>query len=512
MMQNDVKTGEAPRSSALLTPLEMQDADRLTIAAGTSGIALMERAGQAVATLTTQRYPAAKTVALLAGPGNNGGDAFVAARLLREAGRSVRLYLLGSRDDLRGDAALAASSCPVDAEPLRRFDPDEADVVIDGLFGAGLARAIEGEAAAAIETLNASNKPVVAIDLPSGVSGLSGETLGIAVRSRHTVTFFRRKPGHLLQPGRTLCGETIVAGIGIDPTVLDRIAPRAFANEPALWLGAMPWPDAVGHKYDRGHAVVFSGGTIRTGAARMTAAAALRVGAGLVTLYSPAAALLVNASHLTAIMLDRCDDSSELAERLADERLNTFAIGPGFGIGPKAVAFALAVLEAGRHLVIDADAITSFKAEPDRLMAAIRGGKGQTVLTPHGGEFVRLFPDIAAAPASKLERVRQAAERAGAVIVLKGSDTVVAAPDGRASISGLDAPYLATAGTGDVLAGMITGLLAQRMPAFEAASAAVWIHAEAGRRSGPGLIAEDLPTEIVPVLRGLRDERLSPSV
>jgi ADP-dependent NAD(P)H-hydrate dehydratase / NAD(P)H-hydrate epimerase len=481
----------------------MQTADRLTIEAGVAGIVLMETAGRAVFEALRRRFPHARSVAVLAGPGNNGGDAFVVARLLAEAGAAVRFHLLGERGTLTGDAALAAAAAIFSVEPLSNFDPVSVDLIVDGLFGAGLARAVEGAAREAIEKANAGSRPIVAIDLPSGVSGLSGAVMGAAIEAALTVTFFRRKPGHLLEPGRSLCGETIVADIGVPDTVLDAIAPKTFANEPDLWRDAFAAPNHAGHKYDRGHAVVFSGGATKTGAGRMAAAAALRIGAGLVTVFAPASALFVNAAHLTAIMLQRCEDETELAEHLTDGRLSVFVIGPGFGIGGKARAFVAAMLAADRQVVIDADAISSFKDELDALTAAVRASGGSAVLTPHAGEFARLFPDIAAGDGSKLDKARAAAERSGAVVVLKGSDTVIAATDGRAAINGTGTPFLATAGSGDVLAGMIGGLLAQKLPAFEAAAAAVWMHGVAAQGFGPGLIAEDLPNRLPTVLREL---------
>ncbi|KAB0676688.1 NAD(P)H-hydrate dehydratase [Aureimonas leprariae] len=489
--------------AALLTPAEMQAADRLTIDAGLPGIVLMEQAGIAVADAVRERFPGVRSVALLAGPGNNGGDAFVVGRILGQSGIAVRLHLLGEQEALRGDAALATKAFGRPVEPLEAFDPSSVDLVIDGLFGAGLAREIDGVARGAIEKANASGRPIVAIDLPSGVSGTSGAVLGVAAKAALTVTFFRRKPGHLLEPGRSLCGETIVADIGISPSVLDTIRPTAFANEPSLWREAFAAPAHAGHKYDRGHAVVFSGGATRTGAGRMSATAALRIGAGLVTVFSPASALLVNAAHLTAVMLQRCEDQAELEEHLQDTRLNAFVIGPGFGIGEKARVFVLSLLAAGRHVVIDADAISSFKDDVGSLFAAVRSSGGSAVLTPHAGEFARLFRDIADGDGSKLDKARAAAERSGAVVVDKGSDTVVAAPDGRAAINATGTPYLATAGSGDVLAGMIAGLLSQKLPAFDAACAAVWLHGRAAEGFGPGLIAEDLPSLIPGVMAGL---------
>ena len=497
--------------AALLTPMEMGAADRGTISAGTLGIVLMERAAAAVAKSAMERFEPAGRIALLAGPGNNGGDAYAAAVILRQAGRDVTLFQLTPPMTLSGDAAIAAAAYHGPAEALPAFRPDEFGLVVDGLFGAGLSRPLEGEVAEMVARLNAAATPVLAIDLPSGISRTSGAVLGAAVEADATVTFFRRKPGHLLEPGRSHCGETIVADIGIPTNVLEEIAPKTFENRPALWRSALVLPSEAGHKYDRGHAVVFSGSASQTGAARMAATAALRAGAGLVTVFSPANAILVNAAHLTAVMLKRCGDAAELQERLADGRLNAFVLGPDFGAGEGARAYAAAVLAAGRRLVLDADGITAFQDEKEALFEIAReaafkqtDGEPALVLTPHAGEFKRLFPDLAeAGDLSKLDRARQAAARSNAVVVLKGRDTVIAAPDGCAAINASGTSWLATAGTGDVLTGIIAAQLAQRTPSFEAAAAGVWMHGKAAEAFGPGLIAEDLPNMLPKVLAEL---------
>ncbi|MGD9502661.1 MAG: NAD(P)H-hydrate dehydratase [Methyloceanibacter sp.] len=484
----------------LLTAEEMSRADALAIAGGVAGATLMENAGRAVAEEVARRFPDAEGVAVLCGPGNNGGDGFVAARHLKERGYKVRLGFDGDEARLPADAAAMARRYEGRREPLDAALIAGADVVVDGVFGAGLARPIEGKLARLIESVNASSLPVVAIDVPSGVDGTTGEVRGTAIRAVATVTFFRRKPGHLLLPGRRHCGAVSLADIGIPASVLGGIASKTFANEPALWRGAFPWPGPDSHKYTRGHAVVVSGPVYSTGAARLGARGALRIGAGLVTVASPRDALEVNATALTAIMVREADDARGLASLLSDRRKNAALIGPGAGVGERLKDMVLAALRSDAAIVLDADALTSFAEDAGALFTAIAARPGPVVLTPHDGEFARLFPDLA--PLPKLERARAGAARAGATLVLKGADTVVAGHDGRASINAMTSPFLATAGSGDVLGGMILGLLAQAMPAFEAASAAVWLHGAAAAAFGPGLIAEDLP-EILPNL--LRD-------
>jgi len=485
-----------------LTAEEMGEADRIAIAGGIPGLTLMENAGRAVADEVARRFPDAGTVAVLCGPGNNGGDGFVAARHLAERGYKVRLAFKGDPTRLPPDAAANAKRFAGAREPLTADILAGADVVVDGLFGAGLTRPIEGDYAVLIEAVNASSLPVVAIDVPSGIDGTTGEVRGVAIEAQATVTFFRLKPGHLLLPGRLHCGEVTLAEIGTPASVLDAIKPKIFADVPALWLAHFPWPTPRGHKYARGHAVVVSGPRYSTGAARLGARGALRVGAGLVTVASPRDALAVNASELTAIMVREADDARALTSLLEDERRNAVLIGPGVGVGERTKALVLAALASQAAVVLDADAITSFAGDAAKLFAAIAKRAAPVALTPHDGEFARLFGDITRP--SKLERARQASARSGAILLLKGSDTVVAAPDGTASINATTSPWLATAGSGDVLAGMVLGLLAQRMPPFAAVSAAVWLHGAAAKAFGPGLIAEDLPEMLPQVLRGLQ--------
>jgi ADP-dependent NAD(P)H-hydrate dehydratase / NAD(P)H-hydrate epimerase len=491
----------------VLTTAEMERADRLTIAAGTPGFALMLSAGQAVAEAAMELVEQGPIV-VVAGRGNNGGDGFVAAAELAARGREVSVILLCERDSLQGDAASAARGWK---HPVLPFNPQAIGrpaLIIDALFGAGLNRPVKGDPHDMIEAINANGAPVLSVDLPSGINGTSGAVMGIAVRATETVTFFRSKPAHLLLPGRIHCGRIRVADIGIDAHVLNEIAPQTFENTPQLWQGAFPVPRIDGHKYARGHAIVVSGEIAATGAARMAARGALRAGAGLVTMASPRDALAVNASALTAVMVRPIDTVVEFGEMLTDKRLNACVIGPGAGVGARTCDLVLTALSAKRHLVLDADALTSFADAPDRLFEAIKSSPdAEVVLTPHEGEFPRLFSDISNKHPlrSKLERVRAAAERSSAIVLLKGPDTVVASPDGRAAIAANAPPWLATAGAGDVLAGMIAGMLAQGVPAFEAACIGVWMHGEAAREAGPGLIAEDLTETLPAVFRRLYD-------
>ena len=485
----------------ILTPAEMSKADAAAIAAGTPGIVLMERAGAAVASVALQRFGGAAGFDVLAGPGNNGGDAYVAACLLAEAGADVSLFAMGEPRD-GSDAALAAQRCHLPRRRLADWRPDPARTVIDGLFGAGLSRPLDGDAARVAAAATGAGCKILAIDVPSGLDGATGVATGTSFAADVTVTFAALKPGHVLSSGPDACGAIVVADIGVTAADLASAGARCFVNEPDLWREKLPSTGRDAHKYSRGHVAVFSGGPTATGAARLAAIAAARSGAGAVTVLSPGNALTVNAAHLTSIMLARCDSAEDALSFIAGRKVGALVIGPGYGRGPNTCDMVGAVLSSSVPAVLDADALTSFDADPEALFAACRANRSMPILTPHEGEFRRVFADLADMP-SRLERARRAAERAGAVIVSKGPDTVIAAPDGRAAINVNGSRWLATAGSGDTLAGIAAGLRAQDMPAWEAACAAVWIHAEAGRRFGPGLIAEDLAGQLPPILREL---------
>jgi len=498
----------------VLTVAAMRRVDAAAIDGGIPGRRLMEAAGTAVAERAAMRLPEDGRVLVLCGPGNNGGDGFVAARLLAERGYAVDLRLLGERGALTGDAALASEAWTGRVQAAVGDALPPCDLVIDALFGAGLSRDLDGAARTLVEAVNASGRSVLAVDVPSGLDGDTGAVRGVAIRAVETVTFVAFKPGHLLQPGRGLCGHRHLADIGAGQAALEAgrtaATPPLYRNGPELWAPTFPRLTGESHKYTRGHALILSGPATKTGAARLAARGALRVGAGLVTLASPQAALAENAAQLTAIMLRPCETADDLDDMLTDERLNVVLAGPGLGIGEPTRERIAVAAAAGRGLVLDADALTSFAGQAPLLAAHLADGHAQAILTPHEGEFTRLFSgtEATAEGSDKVARTRAAAALTGAVVVLKGSDTVIASPDGRAAINDHGSPYLGTAGSGDVLGGLIAGLLAQGMPPFEAAAAGVWLHGDAGLRHGPGLIAEDLPDLMPAVLRGLLDAAL----
>ncbi|MDX0487481.1 NAD(P)H-hydrate dehydratase [Sinorhizobium medicae] len=485
-------------SNIFVTPAEMTSVDKDAVHSGIDSFSLMRSAGTAVSAAALRLYPGALRFVTLCGPGNNGGDGYVAAAALAESGACVTVFALGEPAKLKGDAARARERCALAPGPLDGYEPQPGDVVIDALFGAGLAREVPKQARNVIGRVNASGVPVVAVDLPSGIDGRTGEIRGASFVAAHTVTFMAPKPGHLLMPGRARCGTIEVFDIGIPGRFVVGRAGDLHINTPTLWeehLGAL---DPEAHKYKRGHLAVFCGGSASTGAARLSAAAGLRAGAGLVTLASPVEALATNASHLTAVMLKEIDGTADLSAWLKDKRLSTFVLGPGFGVGKTARDFVLMLCD--RALVLDADGITSFKEAEEQLFDRIAEEGGEVVMTPHDGEFGRIFPGIAADTAlSKIEKAQAAAKLSHSVIVYKGPDTVIAAPSGRAAVNVNAPPWLATAGSGDVLAGIIGAHLAQGMPSFEAAAAAVWRHGEAGVAAGRTATAEMLIESMPPL-------------
>jgi NAD(P)H-hydrate epimerase len=483
----------------LLSPSAMARADLAAARSGIDSFALMMRAGEAVAAAALRVYPQALRFVVLCGPGNNGGDGYVTASALVRAGADVVVYSLTDVGVLKGDAARAQIVCGLPVADLDIFQPLAGDVIIDGLFGAGLTRDVPQIVVQTIAAIEAAGLPVLAIDLPSGIDGATGGIRGAAFNAAHTVTFMTRKPGHLLLPGRLHCGDLEVFDIGIPRRIVEAEAGKLWVNGPHLWAGQDKAVSAQDHKYRRGHLTVFSGPETATGAARLSAKAGLSAGAGLVTLASPASALAINAGHLTAVMLSRLDTVADLSSWLADIRRTTFVLGPGFGDLERARRFAVMVGEAGRSLVLDADGISAFKDAADQLSAAFQSGAPRLVVTPHEGEFARLFPDIASdTTLGKVEKALAAAKALGGIVVYKGADSVIASPDGRAAIEEKAPATLATAGSGDVLAGIIGARLANGMPAFEAACAGVHQHGQAALRAGQAMTAEDLVAHVRP--------------
>ncbi len=491
----------------VLTSAEMAKADLLTIESGMTCFELMVNAGRAVAEVAEDLVEEGE-VLVVAGRGNNGGDGFVAAAELLARGRDVRVMLLCHRDTLEGDAAQAAALWKGPIEPMSPEGIGQPALIIDAIFGTGLDRPLKGDPLLIVQAINHAQVPVLSVDLPTGIHGTTGAVLGDAVYATETVTFFRPKTGHLLVPGRAHCGRLRVADIGISPDVLTEIRPMTVQNSPDVWGQFFPVPRTSSHKYARGHAAVVSGEVFSTGAARLSARAALRACAGVVTVASPRDALMVNAAALTAVMVRPVDTVQEFTAFLHSAKVKACVLGPGAGVGKKTRDFAHAILASGCAAVFDADALTSFAPNPSELFDGIaQAPDSPVVLTPHEGEFPRIFSDMTmkASFRSKLDRVREAAKRSGAVTLLKGADTVIASPDGRAAISVNAPPWLATAGSGDVLAGIISGIMASGVPAYEAACIGVWMHAEAGAEAGPGLIAEDLPEVLPAVTRRLYD-------
>jgi NAD(P)H-hydrate epimerase len=488
--------------SEILTVEQSFAADRYAAKNGVPFLTLMENAGRAVADEAVKRWSPRKTL-VLCGPGNNGGDGLVAARYLKKYGWDVRVAVLGSRANLKGDVAAVAKQWDGSFETIAAGIFGDAELVIDAVFGAGFSRQLEEESKTIALELNELDIPVLAVDVPTGLQGDTGRVLGdVAIEADVTVTFFRKKPGHLLMPGRARCGEVVVADIGIPESALDVLKPKLFEDVPDLWAADFPWPKEEAHKYDRGHCVVVSGPAHATGAARLAARGALRVGAGLVSVASPPAAVEVNSVELTAIMVKPFEGVEGLARLLEDKRYNAVVLGPGAGVGAETRAMVARVLATQASAVLDADALTSFQDDPKALYQLLRD---PCVLTPHEGEFERVFPGLLRRSSTRIEAARSAAATARCTILLKGADTVIAAPDGRAAINSHAPPELATAGSGDVLAGMIGGLMAQGVGSYKAAAMAAWLHGEAAYRFGPGLISEDLPEQLPHVLAALKD-------
>jgi NAD(P)H-hydrate epimerase len=487
----------------VVTAAEMRAAEKALFARGTPSFDVMATAGKAVVAAIQQRWPTPfKRALILAGPGNNGGDGFIVARELADLGWEVHVAATQSRDLYAGDAARAAALW---GGPLARLEPgalaklDDGDcLVVDAIFGIGLARALEGEVKAVIHALHGRPCPIVAVDVPSGINADTGEVLGAAPRAALTVTFGWPKRGHLLLPGREWARDLVVADIGCRDEDLPALATIPRINGTAVWRSDLPLPSAADHKYTRGHALV-AGGAAMPGATRLASRAARRVGIGMLTVAAPREAHPFYLIDQPGLIVREAAGAPAFKALLEDRRFTAALVGSGLPADAETRATVEAAVASGRALVIDGGGLTAFAGA----VAALAGiGRADIVLTPHEGEFARLFPDL---KGDKLSRAREAARVSGCTVVVKGADTVIAAPDGRAAINA-DAPaWLATAGSGDVLAGLILGLQGQGMPAFEAAAAGVSLHGMAGAAFGPGLIAEDLPELIPEVLRMLSE-------
>lgn len=487
----------------ILTAQEMRQTDQAAIAAGAKGIDLMATAGHAVAQRIVQDYTVCP-VLVLCGKGNNGGDGFIVAGLLEKAGWPVRVACLGKTTELKGDAALAAKTYGGKVEALNsNLGIKDARIVIDAVFGTGFNGTLDPELVTLFDKVRAKSPVIVAIDIPSGIDADSGQVAEGTLKADITVTFCRRKIAHMIYPSRTWCGRVVRSDIGIDDTVVAQQNALTFENNPALWLASLPIPGHDSNKFTRGHVSVY-GGSFRTGAAALSARAAQRAGAGLVSIASPDSAQLYYRLAAASLMVDGCNTLQDYQDILADDRRNAVVIGPGAlpeqGGEEDLRAAVGAAIATPKTVVLDADVFRAFEHQPSQLLGKL--DPARHVLTPHAGEFLRLFgtPD-----GSKLDQARAAAKKANAVVVYKGPDTIIAAPEGLAVIDVSGPPTLATAGSGDVLAGLIAGFAAQGMPAFFAACASVYLHSQSARLHGLGLTAEDIISNIHQALNNLFD-------
>lgn len=483
--------------TAILTAEEMRKAEVRAFEGGLDSYEVMQKAGWAVAAAILKSKRKGRAL-ILCGPGNNGGDGWVAAKALKEKGWRVACCTLADPGKYKGDARRAFEAAGIEPVSIPE-NPGRFDVIVDALFGTGLARPLEGKAAEWVNKAGAAEALKVAVDMPSGISSDTGQVLGAAFTADLTVTFFRKKRGHMLNPGMEHCGEVRVAQIGFTETHLKGLDIKVFENAPALWLKEFPRPAAETYKHKRGHVAVFGGKAEMSGAARMAAYAALRTGAGLVTTLVPKAAVEVYAKQQLAVMTRGFASLEDVKKAFGAGRFTAIVIGPGNGVGKGTQKRVLATLETGLPAVLDADALTSFEKAPEKLFKALHEN---AVLTPHAGEFRRLFPKLDPEK-DKIKAAQTAAKEAGCIVLLKGAATVIAAPGEAAIVNVHASPYLATAGAGDVLSGIIAGLLAQGMPPWCAAAAAAWLHGEVSLKAGPGLIAEDLIKRLPAALKKL---------
>ena len=475
----------------VVTAKEMYRAEDLGTKSGTTKLELMENACRSVVSEISARWTPRK-VLILCGPGQNGGDGLGVACLLRQRRWTVEVALDNPDKAFLGNAKIMAERWGGTYVDLASVQVEDYVLIIDALYGIGLNRALEGYLLKFFQKLNRHKIDVVAIDIPSGISADTGEVLGGCATAVLTITFGRPKCGHFLVPGKIFCGELIVADIGLKSSIFETTGQTTKLNGPDLWLDRMPFPESKMHKYDRGHAVVVGGGSENsTGAGLLAAESALRAGAGLVTIAAPADGLQHYRSGSPSIMVESAEDGDRLDSILTDERKNVVLIGPGTGVTNKTLSWALRILSFPKKVVLDADALTCFSSDLEQLFELT---SSDTVLTPHDGEFNRLFPNFSGG--DKITRTRMAAQLSGAVIVYKGSDTIIADPEGSVVINSNAPATLASAGTGDVLSGIIAGFLAQGCSAFDASCIGVWCHGLAATKLGAGLISSDLVRHI----------------
>ena len=476
-------------AKALLTNSQMSFVENQAIKSGKKSTELMENAGTAVVKLILKRYKN-RNISVLCGPGKNGGDGFVVARLLKEQGWNVRLGLTSSQKDK--DSIEKAELWKGNIEPLNESLLYGNPIIIDAMFGAGLKRKLTGIPLALVTKINNKKLDCIAIDIPSGIDGDSGKILGDAPKCKLTITFFCAKPGHFLMPSKSKVGEVIIEDIGISNSFLKQINVKTFLNTPELWKKKFPIPTYDTHKYKRGHLLI-AGAANMTGATHLASSSARRIGAGVVTIGAPSSSCDIYKLGAFGHIVLPINNPGDWNNLLKNYKNTATLIGPGLGKIAFLKDVVIAALNSKKPVILDADGLNIFKNNPLQLFHSTNR---KHILTPHEGEFKKLFNF----KGNPISRVSRAAKKSGAIVLLKGSSTIIAHPNGKIIINDTGKPYLATAGSGDVLAGIIAGLITQGMNVFEAGCGGTWIHGRAAELFGPGLIAEDIPKLIPTIL------------
>ncbi|PPR34247.1 MAG: Bifunctional NAD(P)H-hydrate repair enzyme Nnr [Alphaproteobacteria bacterium MarineAlpha6_Bin3] len=483
----------------VLTCKDHTDLDKKTIKKFMSGYKLMENAGKIIFEIIKKKFNKNKNIKILCGSGNNGGDAFIVAKLLKENGfKNIELFCLITKNKLKGDAKLAAEKININIQNISNLKITKGNLIIDGLLGSGLNKNIAGNLKKIIEKINSKNHYCISIDIPSGINGDTGEIKGVAVKSDLTITFTKKKPGHLISPGKEYSGDVIVKNIGIDLKKLF-FKPRIYENNPNIWKKDFPWPNQNSHKYTRGFTLIICGEKI-TGASRLAARGAARIGCGLLCLGVPKKSFNIYATENPIALIETIDDEADLKNILKDKRINTILIGPGLGVNKKKLNLILKVIKDKKRIVVlDADALkNNFKKIAEK-------SNSEIIVTPHYGEFSKILKNLKIKKTNdNLSLAKKFVKKTKYNLLLKGNSTIISSNDGKIVINTNSSPFLATGGSGDVLAGMITGLIAQGMKIFESCCAATWIHGEIAKKLGPGLIAEDLPDMIPKILKKLK--------